>query len=77
MIQEHLENLGACGKGQTAVLLLLHRTTFFACFDDSNSTPVMKINPPADDQLLTAAEVNRTLQRVNPSKAAGPNGIAA
>ncbi len=51
MIQEHLENLSACGKGQTAVLLLLHRTTFFSCFDDSNSTPVMKINPPADDQL--------------------------
>lgn len=81
MIQEHLETLGdtwsTCGKGQTAVLLLLHRTTFFARFDDSNSTPVMKINPPADDQVLKAAEVNTTLQRVNPRKAADPNGIPA
>lgn len=40
-------------------------------------TTVMKINPPADDQVLTATEVNRTLQRVNPRKAAGPNGIPA
>lgn len=49
----------------------------FARFDDSNSTPVMKINPPADVQVLIAAEVNRTLQRVNPHKVAGPNGIPA
>lgn len=37
----------------------------------------MKINPPADDLGPKAAEVKRTLQRGNPRKAAGPDGIPA
>lgn len=57
---------------------LLHAlNSFFAHFEENNSTASMKIIPPADGQVLslTTTAVKRTLQKVNPRKATVPDGI--
>lgn len=57
---------------------LLHAlNSFFARFEENNSTASTKIIPSVDGQvlLLTTTEVKRTLQKVNPRKATSPDGI--
>ncbi|KAI4879698.1 hypothetical protein NFI96_007535 [Prochilodus magdalenae] len=50
---------------------------FYARFETQNSMTARKTTPPPDDQVLclTAADVRKTLCRVNPRKAAGPDNI--
>lgn len=50
---------------------------FYARFEAQNNVTTMKTIPPPNDQVLclTAADVRRTLRRVNPRKAAGPDNI--
>uniref|UniRef100_A0A1A8ATP4 Reverse transcriptase domain-containing protein n=1 Tax=Nothobranchius furzeri TaxID=105023 RepID=A0A1A8ATP4_NOTFU len=50
---------------------------FYARFDRQNDVAARKSIPPPDDQVLclTTAEVRKTLRRVNPRKAAGPDNI--
>ncbi|KAI3352293.1 hypothetical protein L3Q82_005272 [Scortum barcoo] len=50
-------------------------TTFYARFDDPNTSPSTRFIPPPGEEV-TAAEVRRTLQRINPRKAAGPDNIS-
>ncbi|KAI4904350.1 hypothetical protein NFI96_009650 [Prochilodus magdalenae] len=52
---------------------------FYARFETQNSVAARKTTPPPDDQVLclTAADVRKTLRRVNPRKAAGPDNIPA
>ncbi|KAI3374509.1 hypothetical protein L3Q82_006328 [Scortum barcoo] len=52
---------------------------FYARFDDPNTSPSTRFTPPPGEEPLrvtAAAEVRRTLQRINPRKAAGPNNIS-
>ncbi|KAI3373176.1 hypothetical protein L3Q82_006371 [Scortum barcoo] len=53
-------------------------TTSTPCFDDPNTSPSTRFIPPPGEEPLrvTAAEVRRTLQRINPRKAAGPDNIS-
>ncbi|XP_053364062.1 uncharacterized protein LOC128533829 [Clarias gariepinus] len=50
---------------------------FYAWFDRQNGTAARKTAPPPNDQVLclTTADVRKTLHRVNPRKAAGPDNI--
>lgn len=50
---------------------------FYARFEAQNGVTARKITPPPNDQVLclTTADVRKTLQRVNPRKAAGPDNI--
>uniref|UniRef100_A0A669BQX1 Reverse transcriptase domain-containing protein n=1 Tax=Oreochromis niloticus TaxID=8128 RepID=A0A669BQX1_ORENI len=50
---------------------------FYARFDRQNDVAARKSTPPQKDQVLclTTAEVRKTLRRVNPRKAAGPDNI--
>ncbi|KAI4879702.1 hypothetical protein NFI96_007538, partial [Prochilodus magdalenae] len=50
---------------------------FYARFETQNSMTARKTTPPPDDQVLclTEADVRKTLRRVNPRKAAGPDNI--
>ncbi|KAI4878406.1 hypothetical protein NFI96_029705, partial [Prochilodus magdalenae] len=50
---------------------------FYARFETQNSVAARKTTPPPDDQVLclTAADVRKTLRRVNPREAAGPDNI--
>ncbi|CAI5660864.1 unnamed protein product [Oreochromis niloticus] len=50
---------------------------FYARFDRQNDVAARKSTPPPNDQVLclTTAEVRKTLRRVNPRKAAGPDNI--
>uniref|UniRef100_A0A1A8GH13 Reverse transcriptase domain-containing protein n=1 Tax=Nothobranchius korthausae TaxID=1143690 RepID=A0A1A8GH13_9TELE len=50
---------------------------FYARFDRQNDVVARKSIPPPNDQVLclTTAEVRKTLSRVNPRKAAGPDNI--
>ncbi|KAI4882847.1 hypothetical protein NFI96_022069 [Prochilodus magdalenae] len=52
---------------------------FYARFETQNSVAARKTTPPPDDQVLclTAADVRKTLRRVNPRKAAGLDNIPA
>ncbi|KAI4903013.1 hypothetical protein NFI96_007809, partial [Prochilodus magdalenae] len=52
---------------------------FYARFEAQNGVAARKTTPPPDDQVLclTAADVRKTLRRVNPRKAAGPDNIPA
>ncbi|KAI4889636.1 hypothetical protein NFI96_003622 [Prochilodus magdalenae] len=52
---------------------------FYTRFEAQNSVAARKTTPPPDDQVLclTAAGVRKTLRRVNPRKAAGPDNIPA
>ncbi|KAI3374499.1 hypothetical protein L3Q82_006318 [Scortum barcoo] len=51
---------------------------FYARFDDPNTSPSTRFTPPPGEEPLrvTAAEVRKTLQRINPRKAAGPDNIS-
>lgn len=49
---------------------------FFARFDAQNREPVRKAEPPFIDQVLDLSTGDvRTLYRINPCKAAGPDNI--
>ncbi|XP_072911359.1 uncharacterized protein [Hemitrygon akajei] len=50
---------------------------FYAWFETENDVAARKSTPPANDQVLclSVADVRRTLFRVNPRKAAGPDNI--
>ncbi|KAI4871789.1 hypothetical protein NFI96_020449, partial [Prochilodus magdalenae] len=52
---------------------------FYARFETQNGVAARKTTPRSDDQVLclTAADVRKTLRRVNPRKAAGPDNIPA
>ncbi|KAI4879830.1 hypothetical protein NFI96_002171 [Prochilodus magdalenae] len=52
---------------------------FYARFETQNGVAARKTTPPSDDQVLclTAADVRKTLRRLNPRKAAGPDNIPA
>ncbi|KAI4887040.1 hypothetical protein NFI96_023441 [Prochilodus magdalenae] len=52
---------------------------FYTRFETQNGVAARKTTPPPDDQVLclTAADVRKTLRRVNPRKAAGPDNIPA
>ncbi|KAI4877246.1 hypothetical protein NFI96_014302 [Prochilodus magdalenae] len=52
---------------------------FYVRFKTQNGVAARKTTPPSDDQVLclTAADVRKTLRRVNPRKAAGPDNIPA
>ncbi|KAI4903023.1 hypothetical protein NFI96_010061 [Prochilodus magdalenae] len=52
---------------------------FYTRFETQNGVTAKKTTPPSDDQVLclTAADVRKTLCRVNPRKAAGPENIPA
>ncbi|KAI4888037.1 hypothetical protein NFI96_004468 [Prochilodus magdalenae] len=52
---------------------------FYTRFETQNSVAARKTTPPSDDQVLclTAADMRKTLCRVNPRKAAGPDNIPA
>ncbi|KAI3375523.1 hypothetical protein L3Q82_003844 [Scortum barcoo] len=52
---------------------------FYARFDDPNTSPSTRFTPPPGEEPLsmTAAEVRRTLQRINPcTKLLGPDNIS-
>ncbi|KAK3569656.1 hypothetical protein QTP86_002645 [Hemibagrus guttatus] len=53
--------------------------SFYARFEAQNDMTVRKTIPPPEDQVLclTLANVRKTLCRVNPRKAAGPDNIPA
>ncbi|MCI4376387.1 hypothetical protein PGIGA_G00187890 [Pangasianodon gigas] len=50
---------------------------FYARFEAQNGVMARKTTPPPNDQVLclTTADVRKTLHRVNPQKAAGPDNI--
>ncbi|KAI4883753.1 hypothetical protein NFI96_007668 [Prochilodus magdalenae] len=52
---------------------------FYTRFETQNGVSARKTTPPPDDQVLclTAADVRKTLRRLNPRKAAGPDNIPA
>ncbi|KAI4882186.1 hypothetical protein NFI96_024769 [Prochilodus magdalenae] len=52
---------------------------FYARFETQSVVAARKTTPPPDDQVLclTEADVRKTLRRVNPWKAAGPDNIPA
>ncbi|KAI4892919.1 hypothetical protein NFI96_001300 [Prochilodus magdalenae] len=52
---------------------------FYARFEAQNGVAARKTTPPPDDQVLclTAADVRKTLRRVNPRESAGPDNIPA
>ncbi|KAK3520265.1 hypothetical protein QTP70_019668, partial [Hemibagrus guttatus] len=51
--------------------------SFYARFEAWNDVTARKTIPPPEDQVLshTTADVRKTLRRVNPRKAAGPDNI--
>ncbi len=50
---------------------------FYSRFEMQNDTPTQKLPTPPNDQALclSAADVRKTLSRINPRKAAGPDNI--
>ncbi len=50
---------------------------FYSQFEMQNDTPAQKLPTPPNDQALclSAADVRKTLSRINPRKAAGPDNI--
>ncbi len=50
---------------------------FYSWFEMQNDTPAQKLPTPPNDQALclSAADVRKTLSRINPRKAAGPDNI--
>jgi hypothetical protein len=58
----------------TDVLLPDKLNTFFTCFED-NSVPRIWASPENCELTFTVADVSKTFKRVNPHKAAGPDGI--
>ncbi len=52
---------------------------FYSRFEMQNDTPAQKLPTPPNDQALclSAADVRKTLSRINPRKAAGPETYLA
>ena len=52
--------------------------SFYARFNEPKTSPSNRLTPPPGEEPLsvTAAEVRRTLLRINPRKAAGPDNIS-
>ncbi|KAK1787339.1 hypothetical protein P4O66_002838 [Electrophorus voltai] len=52
-------------------------STYFSWFEEANTTTITKATFRKDDEVLglDSADVQRTLRRVNPRKAAGPDNI--
>ncbi len=50
---------------------------FYSRFEMQNDTPAQKLPTPPNDQALclSAADIRKTLSRINPRKAAGPDNI--
>ncbi len=50
---------------------------FYSRFEMQNDTPAQKLPTPPNDQALclSAADIGKTLSRINPQKAAGPDNI--
>ncbi|XP_073675260.1 interferon-induced very large GTPase 1-like [Garra rufa] len=50
---------------------------FYSRFEMQNDTPAEKLHTPSNDQVLclSPADVRKTLSRINPRKAAGPDNI--
>ncbi len=50
---------------------------FYSRFEMQNDTPAQKLPTPPNDQALclSPADVRKTLSRINPRKAAGPDNI--
>ncbi len=50
---------------------------FYSWFEMQNDTPAQKLPTPPNDQALclSAADIRKTLSRINPRKAAGPDNI--
>jgi len=59
-------------------LCLTPLNSFYAHFDDPNTSPSNRLTPPPGEEplSLTPAELRRTLHRINPRKAAGPDNIS-
>ncbi len=55
----------------------MHSTTFNQWFEMQNDTPAQKLPTTPNDQALCLypADVRKTLSRINPRKAAGPDNI--
>ncbi len=55
----------------------MHSTTFIHGFEMQNDTPAQKLPTPPNDRALclSPADVRKTLSRINPRKAAGPDNI--
>ncbi|KAI4901873.1 hypothetical protein NFI96_006975 [Prochilodus magdalenae] len=66
----------ACNSNASLPDALNH---FYTRFETQNGVAARKTTPPSDDQVLclTAADVRKTLRRLNPRKAAGPDNIPA
>ncbi len=64
----------ACDDGPSLPDTLNH---FYSRFEMQNDTPAQKLPTPPNDQALclSAADVRKTLSRINPRKAAGPDNI--
>ncbi len=85
------ETHGACGKPfrpslttsprHRPVMMIhpspIHSNHFYSRFEMQNDTPAQKLPTPPNDQALclSAADVRKTLSRINPRKAAGPDNI--
>ncbi len=82
---------GACGKAFRPSLTTsprhrpvttthpsqMHLNYFYSRFEMQNNTPAQKLPTPPSDQALclSPADVRKTLSRINPRKAAGPDNI--
>uniref|UniRef100_A0A672I8N9 Reverse transcriptase domain-containing protein n=2 Tax=Salarias fasciatus TaxID=181472 RepID=A0A672I8N9_SALFA len=62
---------------ESDITLLNNLNSFFARFEEQNTTRPQKTPPPSHDQplCLSAASVKRTLSAINTRKAAGPDNI--
>ncbi len=85
------ETHGACGKPFRPSLTTsprhrpvmmthpspMHYNHFYSSFEMQNDTPAQKLPTPPNDQAfcLSPADVRKTLSRINPRKAAGPDNI--
>ncbi|KAI3362573.1 hypothetical protein L3Q82_001608 [Scortum barcoo] len=62
----------------TPLYLTISTTSTLSALMIRNTSPSTRFTPPPGEEPLsvTAAEVRRTLQRINPRKAAGPDNIS-
>ncbi|KAK3537916.1 hypothetical protein QTP70_024569, partial [Hemibagrus guttatus] len=73
-ITNHRPAPPACGRDASLPDAL---NSFYAQFEAQNDVKARKTIPPPEDQVLclTTADVRKTLCRINPQKAAGPDNI--
>ncbi len=73
-IHSLINNECACDDDPSLPDTLNH---FYSRFEMQNDTPAQKLPTPPNDQALclSAADVRKTLSRINPRKAAGPDSI--